>query len=185
MSADAAQSLVGADLVLLLLAAPGQGKSATGRIDGVTRLEKLLYLADRESALPSQVEEPLQFVPYNFGPFSKAVYEAVDLLEEMTPPLVREVRMADGETIDNETEAGLGTGRTEYVERRFLLTEDGQLVAALLAGKHPEVMDLLTRIKRRYGVMTLNQLVSYVYNKYPEDTVNSLIRDRHLPPSRG
>lgn len=184
MTADA-QSLIGSDLVLLLLAAPGRSKSATGRIDGVTRLEKLLYLASRESDLPGRVEDPLEFVPYNFGPFSKAVYEAVELLEEMDPPLVREVRVADGETIDNETEAGLGTGRTEYVERRFLLTDEGRLVAELLAGVHRDVMDLLTRIKGRYGGLTLNQLVNYVYNRYPEDTVNSLIRDRHLPRSRG
>jgi hypothetical protein len=184
MTADA-QSLIGSDLVLLMLAAPGQGKSASGRVDGVTRLEKLLYLASRESDLPARVEEPLRFVPYNFGPFSKGVYEAVELLEEMQPPLVREVRVADGETIDNETEAGLGTGRTEYVERRFLLTDEGRLVADLLARQHPEAMKLMAAIKGRYGGLTLNQLVNYVYNRYPEDTVNSLIRDRHLPPSRG
>lgn len=180
-----AEALVGSDLVLLLLAAPGQGKASTGRIDGVTRLEKLLYLATRESTLPGQVQDPLEFVPYNYGPFSKSVYEAVEVLEEMEPPLVREERVLDGRTIDNETEAGLGTGRTEYVERRFMLTEEGTLVADLLAHANQEVMQLLADIKSRYGSMTLNQLVNYVYNRYPEDTVNSLIRDRHLPPSRG
>jgi hypothetical protein len=178
------RTLVGSDLVLLLLAAPGSSDAASGRIDGITRLEKLLYLADRESNLPRQVDEPLQFVPYNYGPFSKAVYEAVDLLAEMRPPLLREVRAVDGQTIDNETEAGLGTGTTEYVERRFILTEEGRLVSNLLAGEHPEVMDLLTDVKKRYGGMTLNQLVHYVYTRYPEDTVNSVIRDRHLPSLR-
>ncbi len=179
------ESLIGSDLVLLLMAAPGQGGAMSGRVDGITRMEKLLYLASRESDLPQQVIDPLEFIPYNYGPFSKAVYESVDLLEEMSPALVKEERVLDGLTIDNETEAGLGTGSTEYVERRFVLTEEGRLVAQLLARENPEAMELLTRIKTKYGGMTLNQLVHYVYTRYPEDTINSLIRDRHLPSSPG
>lgn len=174
-------SLVGSDLVLLLLAAPTGAQQAQGRINGVTRLEKLLYLASRESELPQSVSDPLEFVPYNYGPFSKAVYEAVDLLEEVS--FIREERAVDGKTIDNATEAGLGTGQTEYVERQFILTDEGRLVGELLGKTHPKIVELLSAIKDKYAGMTLNQLVHYVYTKYPEDTVNSVIRDRHLPPT--
>lgn len=174
-------SLVGSDLVLLLLAAPSKAAQGSGRINGITRLEKLLYLASRESDVPLNVTEPLRFVPYNYGPFSKGIYEAVDLLEEAK--LLTEERAVDGATIDNAEEAGLGTGATEYVERRFVLTEDGRAVAGLLGAEHPVVLQLLSRIKDRYADLSLNQLVHYVYTRYPEDTVKSVIRDRHLPPT--
>lgn len=175
-------SLVGSDLVLLLLSAPTKVPQASGRINGITRLEKLLYLATRESDLPERVQEPLEFVPYNYGPFSKGIYEAVDLLEDAG--LVTEQRAMDGKTIDNAEEAGLDIGAAEYVERRFALTADGKMVADVLSAEHRDVVRLLSAIKDRYAGLTLNQLVHYVYTRYPEDTVNSVIRDRHLPPSR-
>lgn len=175
-------SLVGSDLVLLLLAAKTRVPEAADRINGITRLEKLLYLASRESDLPNQVQDRLEFIPYNYGPFSKGIYEAVDLLEDAG--LVVERRAMDGKTIDNAEEAGLDIGAAEYVERQFLLTPDGAMVAGLLAQEHPDLVRLLSAIKDRYAGLTLNQLVHYVYTRYPEHTVNSVIRDRHLPPSR-
>lgn len=175
-------SLVGSDLVLLMLSAPTKVPQAAGKINGITRLEKLLYLATRESDLHERVQEPLEFVPYNYGPFSKGIYEAVDLLEDAG--LVTEQRAMDGKTIDNAEEAGLDIGAAEYVERRFSLTPDGEMVAGLLAQEHRDVVRLLSAIKDRYAGLTLNQLVHYVYTRYPEDTVNSVIRDRHLPQSQ-
>ena len=174
-----ADQLHGSDLVLLLLAAPTSVSSAIRQINGITRLEKLLYLADRETSASKVVsEDPLRFVTYDYGPFSKDVYEAVEILEESG--LVTEERFVNGQTVDDVEDARI-TGTVddqEYVERRFTLTDQGDLVAGLLASKHPNVVVELSQIKDEYASRPLSSLIRYVYGAYPGDAVKSKIAHR-------
>jgi hypothetical protein len=177
------EPLIGPDLVLLLLAAPTTVASAEDRINGITRLEKLLFLAEEEAHLSSEVEDPFSFVPYALGPYSKAIYEAVDLLEEAQ--LVNEYRALDGMALDGMEEAATGSGDQEGIERRFVLTADGKAVAGLLAAQHPEVVGSLSSIKNRYAGMPLRQLIRYVYLAHPEYAVASRIREEVLGGESG
>jgi hypothetical protein len=174
-----ADTLEGSDLVLLLLAAPTKVESAVNRVNGITRLEKLLYLVERETDAPSKVAgEKLGFVAYDYGPFSKDVYEAVEILEQAH--LVEEDRLFDGKTIDSMEDVDI-TGAVEgdeYVERRFVLTLNGQRVAGLLSRHHPDVVANLTAIKDRYAERPLSSLIRYVYKTYPDSAVNSKIAHR-------
>lgn len=176
-----ADALEGSDLVLMLLATPTKVESARGRVNGITRLEKLLYLVEKETSVKDSVtENQLNFKAYNYGPFSKDVYEAVELLEESG--LLEEERVVDGQTIDSMEDANV-TGAVEadeYVERRFKLTEHGHLVANLLAQHHPSVSKQLSNIKDRYAARSLSGLIRYVYKTYPESARNSLIADRFV-----
>lgn len=178
---SAADELVGSDLVLLLLAAPTSVETARGRINGVTRLEKLLYLVERESKIPELVtKDALRYVAYDYGPFSKDVYEAVDILEEAR--LLEESQRVDEESIDGIEEVKVtGTiDQDQFIERRFQLTPNGIRVAELLASRHPEVVRELSRLKDAYAARPLSSLIRYVYTTYPESAVNSKIRDRFL-----
>src|SRR5262245_61588211 len=76
------------DFILLLLEANERllGKAA---ISGITRLEKLLFLLQNETDFEG-IARFFVFEPHNFGPFSKEVYEAVDLLEGFELIQVRE-----------------------------------------------------------------------------------------------
>ena len=174
-----AEALVGSDLVLLMLAAPTGVESARDRINGITRLEKLLYLTERETAVSENVaSEQLDFVAYDYGPFSKDVYEAVEILEQSD--LLREERTVDGRTIDSMEDLDV-TGAVEgdeYVERQFVLTPQGKMVAGLLARHHPGVVQELARIKDAYASRPLSALIRYVYRTYPESAVNSKIVHR-------
>jgi uncharacterized protein YwgA len=172
------EKLIGPDLVLLLLRAPGVSGSAKDRINGITRLEKLLFLADQESNLPSQVDEAFRFKAYNYGPYSKQVYEAVDLLEEAG--LLEEEKAIEGKSLDAMENAYVGADYAEGVERRFLLTDEGRAVADLLAAQHPDMSQLLEQVKKRFGHLSLRQLIQYVYRRYPEYATESLIRDQVL-----
>lgn len=175
------EPLIGSDLVLLLLAAPTRVNNASGRIDGITRLEKPLFLVDRETTVAKEVAtDQLHFKAYNYGPFSKEVYEAVDLLEDSR--LVREERKVDGRTIDNleDLEVVGTTEADDYVTRCFVLTDAGRLVADYLAAQHQQVLPALTHIKDAYAHLSLNELIRYVYRTYPDTTVKSKIRDRYL-----
>lgn len=174
-----ADTLEGSDLVLLLLAAPTSVPSARNRVNGITRLEKLLFLVEQETSVPSSVTgEKLAFIAYNYGPFSKDVYQAVEILEEAG--LVREERVVDGKTIDSMEDVDV-TGAVEgdeYVERRFELTDKGKLVAGLLSRHHPDVLHQLEHIKNRYAERPLSALIRYVYTTYPESAANSKIAHR-------
>lgn len=175
-----ADSLEGSDLVLMLLAAPTDVESAQGRVNGITRLEKLLYLVEKETSVAASVAgEQLKFKAYNYGPFSKDVYEAVELLEESG--LLTEERVVDGQTIDSMEDVNV-TGAVEadeYVERRFVLTKHGRLVADLLAQHHPSVAGQMTEIKDRYASRSLSGLIRYVYKTYPDSAKNSVIAHRY------
>lgn len=171
--------LTGPDLVLLLLRASGaDAAEQRDRVHGITRLEKLLFLADQESPLPGKVHEALVFKPYNYGPYSKQVYEAVDVLEDAD--LLGEEKALYGRPLDAMEEASLAPDFTEGLERRFYLTADGREVADYLAKQHPEYFRLLDEVKGRYGTLPLRKLIQYVYRRYPEYAEESLIRDQVL-----
>ena len=69
------------DAIVLLLGAPARSPTLRDRISGVTRIEKLFFLLDVETPIGSRLTEVAGFVPHNFGPFSAAVYQAVETLE--------------------------------------------------------------------------------------------------------
>jgi uncharacterized protein YwgA len=175
MSSSSPSGLISTDLVLLLLKAHGSRPGTEGQINGITRLEKLLFLATQEEAIDEAVEDPFEFKPYHYGPYSKAIYEAVELLEELG--LLVDDRYLDEERLDEAEELALAVADEQGVERRFTLTPEGQKVADLLATRRPEVLEKLSAIKTRYGNLSLRRLIRYVYSKYPTYAEQSVIRE--------
>ena len=49
------------DVVILLLGAPSTHPSLDGRLKGVTRLEKLLFLLERETSIEGILTEEMEF----------------------------------------------------------------------------------------------------------------------------
>lgn len=178
MQEGASESLIGPDLVLLLLAAPTKVRGAQGSIRGITRLEKLLFLATKEANVAAQVSEPFEFISYDYGPYSREVYEAVELLEEAG--LLREEAVTGGQPIDDIEEAAATASERAGVERHFYLTEDGSEVAKLLQKRNPDLVTALAAIKDKYASLPLRRLIRYVYTAHPEYTQRSLIKDEVL-----
>lgn len=167
------------DIVLLLI-------DATGRLlrkqslDGVTRLEKLLFLLDQETDFEGIGLFP--FEAHNFGPFSKEVYAAVEFLEgcglidvqEKSYPSIFASSDEDRllAEISDEDES------VQVTEKQFALTENGRVVARkireAIAQKNPEDVRQLDSIVQKYGSRPLNQLIRYVYHQYPDMTTNSM-----------
>ncbi len=174
----AKEPLIGSDLVLLLLGADTSVLTARDQIHGITRLEKLLYLAHRETKVAGYVDGSFKFKPYDYGPYSKEIYEAVELLEEAG--LLREKRVFEGRSLDELEELDTSGEGREGVERRFELTDRGKAVAKMLSGQQPDVINSLSQIKDKYAGMPLRALIRYVYSVYPEDATQSKIRDEVL-----
>lgn len=168
------------DTILLLLAAETADPKQRFRCDGITRLEKLLFLLDRETKFKDEVAEPFVFEAYHYGPYSSAVYDAVDFLKAMRLLDERQIDVASGMDVSEEAEVLDATDLNQpnaYVERQLFLTEDGKAVAQVLSTRvSPAGKAALTEIKDRYGSMPLRQLLRYVYNRYEEFTEKSRIR---------
>lgn len=122
--------------------------AAGGR--GVTfppaQVQKLFFLIDRE--IPDAVNGPhFHFVPYDYGPFDKALYDTLDELE------------ADGKV------AVINSGKY----RRYGLTESGWACGEQrLENLRPEAKKFIEDAARWVNALSFAQLVSAIYKRYPE-----------------
>lgn len=182
------------DLELLLLAVGPEHGEMTSGISGITRLQKLLYLLQEEvHVTPSG--DGFQFEAYKAGPYSAKLYDDLEFLENLglvESEITAEATAAEAAEIDKLSfDELMGTGpeldrdsttSDSYEERRYTLTKKGLTrVQAMLS--NPElapVIEGIRKVKSRFGSYSLNDLLHYVYTKYPAMTVESEIRDQIL-----
>ena len=172
----------GLDLVLALLYAPGLDDEPAEEIRGITRLEKLVFLAVEEGGFGSRTPD-LRYQAYDFGPYSKEVVDYVAALEGLGLVKAREVKF---ESFKEVVDRVMATGEFPTEEKAgtveiYELTEKGRQVGR-------RVFDRLTQeeqrrvagLKRRYNRMDLSSLLNHVYRNYPEMTKKSKILDEIL-----
>lgn len=126
-----------------------------GEVKGATKLEKLVFLLEKEYGVP--LKDFFRYFAYLYGPYSPEVmrssyilayYHFIDIKEEVY-------------VLDVE-------GEKERVLRVFRLTDKGRDFAEELLEKLPEeVKEKLVKL-RRFNNMTTRQILDYVYAKYPE-----------------
>jgi len=170
------------DLILLLLAAPEEPRGITGRMIGVTRLEKLVFLAQKQIQSVASNMEAFLFRPWKFGPFSEEIYDAIDTLHNLDLITVTERDLASyPEAVESEALEDEPAGEP-VLEKVFELTPRGKQVAdALRKTEIPEeVWKELCDLKKRFGNLPLSRLIHYVYHKFPETTAKSVLE--HLKP---
>lgn len=158
------------DLTVLLLHQRGPGGSDA--IRGMTRLQKLLFVLEQELGSRSA------FIAYKYGPFSNEVLDTVEALRIAgfigRPRAHKEPSFADM-VAQVEHRAGPRTGELETFE----LTPDGHEAAERLRqsnAHYVELFEAVGRLRREWDV-PLDELVERVYERYPDYTQNSLIRD--------
>jgi len=125
---------------------------------GKTRLQKASFLLDRKLAERFDVETGFDFEPDKYGPFDKGVYDGVNYLENTGLVEVKEPEEHD-ERYDlvcyELTDKGCEKGRELFEE---------------LPEGHQEVV---LWVKNNHAMKKLGRLLTYVYNEYPEMTVES------------
>lgn len=134
-------------------------------VDGATRFQKLVFLSQEETELP----DDYPFHAANYGPYS---YDLDDNLK-----LFRDRGLIERNIRTN------AIGNEKHV---FTLTTTGiQTVQRML--KKPQYEPLFehaTEIKRRFNERPLDELLRYVYAKYPEYTTETeLDLDRLFDPA--
>jgi hypothetical protein len=168
------------DAVVLLLGAPSRN-GRVGRIEGITRLEKLFFLLDRETPVGGILDEHPDFEAHKFGPFSAKIYQAVETLE--AADLITDSAAISATSEDSwESDELIGDEPSNsYTTRDFALTDLGnRYYEALLAELPPGTENDVTELKDQFVSIPLRQLIRYVYTKYPELTGNSVIKDEVL-----
>lgn len=188
-------------LLMLLLGLEGDGVSEKG-IGGITRLQKLLFLLWKEAGI-EEVDGKFEFKPYKAGPYSRKLYDELELLEnlnfvqsdvqgEATEAEAVEIEelsfdqlLGDDAQAFRDVPSRLqATTADSFEERRFRLTPNGRkLVEELL--KRPDFKpftDGIRRIKSKFANHSLQDLLYHVYTKYEDDgwTSESEIRDKVL-----
>jgi hypothetical protein len=117
------------------------------------RIQKGMFLFAMESGAPAS--EVYQFEPYNWGPFSRAIYGDLETLEAQG--LIERVPV-------------MGATYARY--RR---TPDGEAAASRLAAKaNPEWLSYLLDLRGKITNASFDRLLRAVYKQYPEYATRSI-----------
>lgn len=169
-----------ADLLILLLYAPGSSKDFGEPVVGATRLQKLFFLL-REGEGPKELvaqAKELGFQAYKMGPFSEQLRDIITELESagiIRSDLLSYLLSSDSD--DRSAEDPDEEERAEVKSSRYSLTPFGnQIGAALWKGLSDDERKGLTEFKGFFNSLTLRKLLIFTYEKFPESTTRSEIR---------
>lgn len=172
-------------------------------INGAIRLMKMMFLFNQEimpaiSKKGATVGELPQFFAYDFGPFSKDIYEQIEFFENLNFLKTSQVDAVDhtdefddwetiyGEDVlDSTLKDGYRRLNIDYKSIKYEITERGDRyvqtkIAPELSG---EIKELLTNFKRKINSITTQQLLFYVYSRYEKFTTESKIKEKVLGKS--
>jgi uncharacterized protein YwgA len=154
MSRATAGGVTRSELLLLLL-----DVDKDQPIQGRTRLAKLLFLIQKEIVETAKLGpegEKFDFSADRYGPFSDEIFDEIEFLSDIH--FITRTGEEDAETF-KITQQG-----TDYVKQKIVpkIGERG--------------IDEIKRLRRKYASLDLRELLRYVYARYPEYAVKSVIR---------
>ena len=175
----AKKQLNGADYLLLLLFLNNKQP-----ILGAIRLTKMMFLFEKEIApiLKSKgldSENLPGFIAYNYGPFSKDVYEQIELFKGIkfiqVSNIKAEEEMAEVDDLeeapftDEMSNYGYSLNNDgKYYKYQILSTGERFVNERILPDITPDQIRILSDFKRKITSLTPKQILKYVYLKYPE-----------------
>lgn len=177
----------GIDLMLIVLYARGRTGRFCEEIRGITRFVKLLFLLIKEGGF-IDVARDFAFEAHLYGPWSGEIFDNIEALKEMEIVSIEETAPESPEEIADEMEWIRQTAETYVPTQRKLtiysLTSKGEKVGKKLYEKlTSDERARVETIKKKYNLMSLDELLKHVYLKYPEVTIRSKIKQQVVPPS--
>ena len=173
-------------LLMMLLASKGFRGEEAEPIQGTTRLQKLLFLLEREAGLRATQGSDFEFEAWKFGPVSKELYDDLEKLENLgllqsvpisasSSPELDEYGLSFDDLMGEEEDQA----REGSEEKQYRLTPKGlEWVRKHVSAIERVTLDKIRRIKEKYGALSLQDLLHYVYTKYPDMTTASEIKAR-------
>ena len=184
---QATQDLTRGQMLMMLLAAPGVRGKEGEPIQGTTRLQKLLFLMEHEAKLKPTKGNDFDFTAWKFGPVSKELYDDLEKLENLgllesepvSEPSKTELDEYGLSFEDLMGEEETQSSRESFEEKRYRLSEKG-LKWVRERELHTAAFDKISKIKEKYGALSLQDLLHYVYTKFPNMTTASEIKGKVL-----
>jgi hypothetical protein len=183
-------------IIHLLVYAPTYTDQRPGSVPiiGRTRLMKMLFLYDKEISKGFYQNQKVNFgfKSYNYGPFSRKVYEAIDFLEsrgiidvkfsnsvdESDFTLENLINSSDEESEkdDNDIqEESIGVEQFEITKLGKSFMENQSKFFAWV-NLNENQKEILKKFKSQMVSAKLKDILRYVYQKYPEFADKSIIR---------
>ena len=179
--------LNGADYLLLLLYLDNEKP-----IKGAIRLTKMMFLFTQEiqPILKNKgvdSDNVPNFVAYNFGPFSRDLYEQIDFFSNINFIQTQNIQSEEmgevddwcGEYFDgvgNPIDFGYAMGDSKYVQYKITSLGKQYVEKNILPVLNDEHKILLESFKRKIVKTSAKNILRYVYTKYPEYAKNSIIK---------
>ena len=183
----------GLDVLIVLLYSEGPNSQIGEPIEGITRLDKIMYLLSKNPEFGKIIDRGYRFEADNFGPFAPELFDDIEALKHeniisvvSTRATKNKIETIDEEYVEKEASDKVAdreevTSWKSYPVEKYELTEEGLKVGAKLFNCLTEKQKIeLKRIKRVFAEMNLGALLHYVYTKYPELTGKSKIKDKVL-----
>ena len=183
---QATQDLTRGQMLMMLLAAPGVRGKVGEPIQGTTRLQKLLFLWSTKRNSHRQRATILLSTAWKFGPVSKELYDDLEKLENLglleSEPVSEPSKTELDEyglSFDDLMGEEESQSRDSFEEKRYRLSEKG-LKWVRDHELDTEAFDKIRKIKEKYGALSLQDLLHYVYTKFPDMTTASEIKGKVL-----
>jgi len=175
------KKITGLESIILLLYLSKKNKM--DGIRGLTRLEKLLFLLEKERHFSI---EGYHFEADRFGPLEMKVYDDLETLEQMGF-----ITKQSAETFDTIEYKDIQFHDSKEYDikikpEKYLLTLKGQILAK-------KIFNSLTKSEReafneiilKFNTLTLTEILRYIYTKFEEFARNSQIKNQILNSNFG
>jgi len=182
------------DFLLTILYSPGNNDAVNEPITGRTRLTKMVFLFEKElqkTFFKDNISVKLpDFEPYNYGPFSKELFDDLNFFlsiglivseETLIPISTAEKNEIEISFDDDWINASFDETELDDVEMKYSLSLNGvKYVEENLWSEYSDSQKLvLKKFKAQINTISLDSLLRYVYNKYPDSAKKSLVLQKY------
>lgn len=188
------------DLLLCFLYSPGQENGINEPIVGRTKLTKMMFLFEKEiynNFFKDGVDITLpEFKAYYFGPFSRQLFEDLSFFKsigiiqtrETVIPISPADKVESEEVFDYDSSEDWNEAcfdEPEKYELEYQLSKSGTRYVEdnVWTVLTPKQQEKLQAFKAQINKISLDALLRYVYNRYPEETTKSKIASKYLNES--
>lgn len=147
-------------------------------ISGAIRLQKMVFLLKNEYKISKRTFTAIKFTAHKFGMYSKEIQDDIIFLENMGLISAKnrdkfsfDYLMGD-EDLNKPVEYSLTDKGMKFVGA--VIAEAGKSDDASKE-KMAEILKTCDEVKRKFNSADIKDILKYVYQKYPEYTVNSEI----------
>jgi len=175
------------DILLALLYCEGAGGQIGENIEGITRLDKIMFLLSESEEFRDIIEKGYNFEADNFGPFAPELFDDIEALKQENIVQVvsrriprRQIEVADESSVIDPLEDDEPSD-TAFSVSKYQLTKEGLEISKLIYnGLTPDQKTKLIQVKKTWQNRNLSDLLHYIYTKYPKTTEKSKIRRQVL-----